>query len=315
MKTATLALLAVLAAAPAAAQLKGLSIGTASAGGTVFVYGGVIASLLTDKLGVPVSTQQTQGPTQNIILVSDKSVELGFTTMGAAWQGWHGRNGWTSGKTYREIRALFPMYDAPLHFVAPARGGIASLKDTAGKRVGLGPRTGSAGVYGPPIYKTLGIEATFRFGQAADMANQLNDGLIDAFGFVAGVPVAAFSELESQKEMNFFAFSDDEVARLRKEFPELSESVIPAGSYKTLKRDLKTVGNYSFAIAHRDLPEDLAYRVVQAVLEGNPRLVQGHAAARETLAQNWSKNTFLPFHSGAIRYYAEKGIRIPDTLR
>jgi TRAP-type uncharacterized transport system substrate-binding protein len=55
--------------------------------------------------------------------------------------------------------------------------------------------------------------------------------------------------------------------------------------------------------------------VVQAVLEGNPRLVQGHAAARETLAQNWSKNTFLPFHSGAIRYYAEKGIRIPDTLR
>src|SRR5688572_271660 len=91
------AFIAATAPAPLSAQLKALTIGTASAGGTVFVFGGVVASLLTAELGVPVSTQQTQGPTQNIILVSDKSVELGFTTMGAAWQGWHGRDGWTSG--------------------------------------------------------------------------------------------------------------------------------------------------------------------------------------------------------------------------
>ena len=76
------AFIAATAPAPLSAQLKALTIGTASAGGTVFVFGGVVASLLTAELGVPVSTQQTQGPTQNIILVSDKSVELGtgYTT-------------------------------------------------------------------------------------------------------------------------------------------------------------------------------------------------------------------------------------------
>jgi TRAP transporter TAXI family solute receptor len=235
--------------------------------------------------------------------------------MGAAWQGWHGRDGWTGGKTFREIRALFPMYDAPLHFAAPARSGIGSLKETAGKRVGLGPRTGSAGVYGPAMYKILGIEATFRFGQAADMANQLNDGLIDAFGFVGGVPVAAFSELESQKEMSIFGLSEQEIATVRKEFPELSESTIPAGTYKNLKRDIRTVGNYSFAIAHKDMADDLAYRVVKAVLDENERMTRGHAAARETIARNWDKNTFLPYHPGAVRYYAEKGFAIPEKLR
>jgi hypothetical protein len=48
---------------------KSLTLGTASVGGTYFIYGGVVAAMLTEKTGVNVSTQQTQGPNQNMILV------------------------------------------------------------------------------------------------------------------------------------------------------------------------------------------------------------------------------------------------------
>jgi TRAP-type uncharacterized transport system substrate-binding protein len=49
---------------------------------------------------------------------------------------------------------------------------------------------------------------------------------------------------------------------------------------------------------------------------GNPeRMVQIHAAASETLVENWDKNTFMPFHPGAVRYFEEIGITIPDNLR
>jgi uncharacterized protein len=37
-------------------------------------------------------------------------------------------------------------------------------------------------------------------------------------------------------------------------------------------------------------------------------------AASDTLPQNVVKDTFLPFHPGAIRYYHEIGINIPETL-
>jgi uncharacterized protein len=40
----------------------------------------------------------------------------------------------------------------------------------------------------------------------------------------------------------------------------------------------------------------------------------GGAAASEVLPQNVEKNTFLPFHPGAVRYYREIGISIPDSL-
>jgi len=38
------------------------------------------------------------------------------------------------------------------------------------------------------------------------------------------------------------------------------------------------------------------------------------SAASDTLPQNAVKNTFLPFHPGAVRYYRENSIKIPDAL-
>lgn len=313
---AALAMLAAAAPPVASAQPKAMTLGTASTGGTYFIYGGVIATLLTNKLGVTVSTQQTQGPNQNILLVSDKAVELGMTTMGIAYHAWEGTtDGWTKGKKYRDIRALFPMYDTPFHFIVLEKSGIKSVKDLRGKRVGVGPRAGTPGTYFPLIFKALGLDATFRFGQGSDMANQLADGLIDCFAFAAGVPIAAYAELDASREVRYLTFTADEIARLRKAIPELSESVIPKGTYKSLNEDHRTVGVYNFFIAHKDLPADVAYDITKTVLENNADLVKGHAAAKETVLANWDKNTFLPFHPGAVKYYAEKGIKLPDALR
>jgi TRAP transporter TAXI family solute receptor len=309
---------AMLAAAPAFAQKanwpKTLTLGTASVGGTYFVYGQVWASLVNEKVGTQISTQQTQGPNQNIILTDSRQIDLGMTTMGVALQAWEGKGDWTKGKQYRNIRATFPMYDTPFHFVALKKSGIKAVKDLDGKRAGIGPRAGTCGTYFPLMFKALGVNATIRNGQASDMAANLQDGLIDAFPFCAGVPIAAYSELETTNDVQFFTYTADEIKKLKAAMPELSDSTIPKGTYKQLAEDHKTVGVYNFGIAHKDLPDDLVYEITKAVLENNAQMVKGHAAAKETVVQNWDRNTFLPFHPGAVRYYKEKGINIPAKL-
>jgi TRAP transporter TAXI family solute receptor len=293
---------------------KNLTLGTASVGGTYFVYGQVWASMVNEKIGTNISTQQTQGPNQNIILTDSRQVDFGMTTMGVALQAWEGKGDWTKGKQFRSIRAMFPMYDTPFHFVALEKSGIKSVKDLAGKRAGVGPRAGTCGTYFPLMFKALGVDVTIRNGQASDMAGNLQDGLIDAFPFCAGIPIAAYSELETTNKVTFFTYTDDEIARLKKALPELSDSLIPKGTYKQQAADHKTVGVFNFAIANKDVPEDLVYAVTKAVLENNPQLVKGHAAGKETVTENWNRNTFLPFHPGTVRYYKEKGINIPKNL-
>jgi hypothetical protein len=293
---------------------KNLTLGTASVGGTYFVYGQVWASMVNEKIGTNISTQQTQGPNQNVILTDDRQIDFGMTTMGVALQAWEGKGDWTKGKQHRNIRAMFPMYDTPFHFVAMEKSGIKAVKDLAGKRAGVGPRAGTCGTYFPMMFDALGIKATIRNGQASDMAANLQDGLIDAFPFCAGIPIAAFSELETTNKVTFFTFTDQEIATLKKAMPELSDAVIPKGTYKQLTTDHRTVGIFNFAIAHKDVPEDLVYAVTKTVMENNAQLVKGHAAGKETLPENWNRNAFLPFHPGAVRYFKEKGINIPKHL-
>jgi TRAP transporter TAXI family solute receptor len=299
---------------PVAAQPKALTLGTASVGGTYFIYGGVVAGLLSEKLGVNVSTQQTQGPNQNLILLEGKRIELGMTTMGVALQAWTGQGSWTQGKKLTSIRALFPMYDTPFHFITTEKSSVKTVADLTGKTVGVGPRAGTPGTYFPLIFDALGIKATIRNGSASDMVGQLGDGLLDAFAFAAGIPIAAFSEIEAQRPVRFFTFTEAQIATLKQKMPELSDAVIPKGTYKSLREDHGTVGVFNFFVAHRDLPDDLAYRITKIVLESNEALVKGHSAARETVIGNWTKNSFLPFHPGAVRYYKEKGIAIPARL-
>ena len=298
----------------ASAQQKPMTLGTASVGGTYFVYGGVVASLLTQKLGVNVSTQQTQGPNQNVILTDGKQIELGMTTMGVALQAWNGTGEWTKGKKYNNIRAVFPMYDTPFHFITTEKSGIKSVADMKGKRAGVGPKAGTCGTYFPLMFKALGLEVDIRYGQASDMGSQLGDGLLDVFPFCAGVPISAFSEQEAQRPVRFFTYTADELAKIKKAIPELSDSTIPKGTYKSMTEDHKTVGLFNFFIVNKDLDVDTVYKITKAVLENNADMVKGHAAAKETLIENWTKNTFLPFHPGAVKYYKEKGITIPKNL-
>jgi hypothetical protein len=294
---------------------RSLTLGTASVGGTYAVYGQAWASLVGEKIGLPISTQQTQGPNQNILLLQGKEIELGMTTMGVALQAWNGEGDWTKGTKMRDIRALFPMYDTPFHGVALKRSGIERMAQVAERAIGVGPRGGTPGTYYPLILNALGYRpAAIRYGSGSDMTGQLQDGLIHAFLFAAGVPIPSFTEIESQAEVNWLDFTEEEARRIVAAMPELSPSTIAGGTYRSQRQPLRVVGVYNFAIGHRSLPEDLVYAMVKAVLSQNERMVQAHAAAKETLAENAGKNTFLPYHPGAARYLREVGKSIPDSL-
>ena len=314
------AAIAFAAATPAApnwahAQPAPMTLGTASLGGTYFVYGGAVADLLSDRAGIKVTPRQTQGPNQNVILVDEKKIELGMTTMGVALQAMQGSAAWTKGKKYENIRALFPMYDTPMQCVSLRKSGITSFRQLDGKTVGAGPKAGTAGTYYPLIFDALGLKAMVRFGQGEEMGNQLGDGILDAFCFGAGTPVPIFSQLESVKDIAFYTWPDADIATIRGKFAEFTASNIPKGTYRQQTTDQKTIGLYNFAIAHKDMSDEIAYAITKAVLENNARLVKGHPAGKDTVAANAVRNSFLPFHPGAVRYYKEKGVKLdPATL-
>ncbi len=305
----------LLDAATAFAQSATLTLGTASIGGTYYVYGETVAKVLTEKTKFQVVAQQTQGPNQNIVMVDEKKLELGMVTMGVALQGMQGSGPWTKGKKYENIRALFPMYDTPMQCLSLKKSGITSFKQLDGKTVGIGPKAGTPGTYFPMIFEALGMKVRTRNGPGGEMGNQLGDGIIDAFCFGAGLPIPIFSELDAGQQVAFFTWTEPELATIRKTIPEFSEALIPKRTYKQQASDQKSVGLFNFAIANKDMPDTVAYTVTKTILENNAAMVRGHPAAKETISANATRDSFLTFHPGAVRYYKEKGIKLdPGAL-
>jgi TRAP transporter TAXI family solute receptor len=283
-----------------------LTIGTGSPGGTYYDYGDGLVKLLTRKLDVPVFMRPTEGPTENIKLLEAGEIQLAFVTLGVAQQAWNGSGEWTGGKQFRAMRAVFPMYDTPFQFMTLQRSGILTVSDLTDKRVGIGPQGGTTGVYMPEFFKVLKVNPISRTGSWSELAAAMEAGALDALAVGAGVPFPEFANLEKRNKVRYLPLAASQVVALRLALPELGASVVPAGSYPSLTRHYQTVGLYNFVVAHRTLPDDLVYRIAEAVFANHDEMMQVHNAAADTVPTNFTRNTILPFHDGAARWYHNK---------
>ena len=291
------------------------TVGTASQGGTYFVYGSGWANLIADELGVSGGGEVTGGPNQNLALVHTGELALGLTTMGPAAEALAGESPLAPGVKMDNVCALFPMYETPFSITTLADSGIESISDIPdGASIGFGPAASTSDTYFPAILEELGVDFERRNGGWSDLGGQLQDGLIDVIAFAAGIPIPAVSQLEVQTDVNIIEFTEEEQQKVLDAFP-VSPFQIPASTYQTLEEDARAVSMWNFTIAGCDLPEDFVYEITKLSMENNDKMMDIHRSAATSVPENIQYNTVLPFHPGAVRWYEENGYEIPDDLK
>lgn len=290
------------------------TVGTASQGGTYFVYGSGFANLIAEQLGISGGGEVTGGPMQNMALVHTGEAAFGMTTMGPAAESLKGTNPIAPGIAMDKACAMFPMYQTPFSVTALSSSGITSISEIpAGAKIGFGPAGSTSDTYFPAMLETLGVNFERRNGGWDDLGSQLQDGLIDVIAFAAGIPIPAVSQLEVQTDVNIIEFTPEERTKIEETYP-VSAFQIPAATYTTLEKDANSVAMWNFAIANCDLPESFVYEATKVVMSDNARMVNIHKAAQETLPENWDKNKVLKWHPGAARWFNENGASIPADM-
>ena len=290
------------------------TVGTASQGGTFFVYGSGVAKIISDDLGVPGAGEITGGPMQNMALVHTGEAAFGMTTMGPANESVQGTNPIAPGLQMTNACAMFPMYKTPFGITTLASSGISSISEIpAGAKIGFGPAGSTSDTYFPAMLEALGVNFERRNGSWDDLGSQLQDGLLDVVAFAVGIPTPAVSQIEVQTDVNFVDFTAEEQTKIVAEFP-VAEFTIPAATYSTLERDLASVSMWNFFIANCDLPESFVYEATKAVMSDHDRMMNVHKSASETLVENWDKNKVLKWHPGAAKWFNENGASIPADM-
>lgn len=225
------------------------------------------------------------------------------------------------------IRALFAFPAGTFHPVVWADGGIEDWADLAGKRVYIGPPAGTAssqiqslielgsgGLKAGDDYE--GVRAPWGAAQQS-----FQDGQFDAYFGSIAVGSQALNELSLQREIRVLGVSDD--VRASDAWQEFLvnaaqfESVIAAGSYSgQVNGDTDQVSTASAMMmsVHADMSDDTAYALTKAYWENLGAMMNANALMRSIDADKPFAGTNAKLHPGAVRYYEETGIEIPEAL-
>ena len=301
--------LAVAALRPAHAA-EFINILTGGTSGVYYPMGVAMSKLFGDAIpGARPSVQSTKGSVDNLNLLQQGRGELAFSlgdTMALAWQG-DAESGFP--KKLDKLRTVGAVYPNFIQVVALKESGIRTLADLKGKRLSVGaPKSGTElnarAVLGAAglSYGDLGKVEYLPFGESVDL---MKNRQLDATLQSAGLGVASLRDLSNSVPITVVEIPAAIVTKLG---PPYITATIPAKTYDGQDKAVETTAVINFLVSHTGVKDDLVYAMTKAVYENVPALVAAQAAAKDIDPKLAAKNSPIPLHPGAERYYKEKGL-------
>lgn len=317
--TLALLVLAVILCPPAESAPKGkyLSIATGGTGGVYYPYGGGLAEIWTRHVpGVQAVAEVTGGSVENIRLANRGESLIAQTMNDVLYQAYHGE-GRFKGKP-QKVLAMFQMYPHHFHVVTLKGSGIKTIYDIKGKRVSVGAPGSGTEFKANLVLGALGITyKDFKVQRLSftENANALKDGTIDVGIWDVAAPTSSVMDLATTRDIDLISFSDEDIAKIVKAYPYYSSFELPPGTYKGQDYPVKNPSVWNTVACNSDLPEDMVYKLVKAAFENRDYLEKIHPFAKYTTLENSLKASPIPLHPGAVKYYQEKGLKVPEHLQ
>ena len=303
-------------AGAAHAQQKTMSIGTGGTGGVYYPLGGAVANVLSKNLpNVQATAEVTGGSVDNLKLVGSGKPYVGFTMTDAAQDAYRGEDKFKGNKV--ALKTLMILYPNRMHVVSIEGRGVARMSDLKGKRVSTGSPGSATEVMAFRIIEAAGLDKDKdlkreRLG-VAESVNAIKDGKIDAFFWVGGLPTAAVTDLANTPGTKIKMIDHaDVVDAMNKKYGNLYvEDVIPKTMYRGMDADNKQATVMNILVAHESMDDKTAYNIVKTIFDKRDDLIAVHKEAENFKLENQKASaTPIPFHPGAAKYFAEKGIKL-----
>ncbi|WP_421979459.1 TAXI family TRAP transporter solute-binding subunit [Roseibium sp.] len=226
----------------------------------------------------------------------------------------------------KNIRAILGFKAGAYHPVTLSGSGIESWEDIKGKTVFTGPPAGSASATSEALIKIItgyvagedytAVRLSWGEGYAA-----LADGKIDMMVRPAEIGSANIERFGLSGEFRVLSIPEDKVESQEMQAlfgrPGRGMLQFDGDVYKGQLTDgeITALGFTQFVGTHAGVDEDVVYNATKAFWEN---LAEVHNTAfflKDVTKDTAFTSVNVPLHPGAVRYYDEAGIAIPDGLR
>lgn len=303
-------------AGAALAQQNNIAIATGGTGGVYYPLGGGMANVLSKYVpGVQATARVTGGSVDNLKLIGSKQSEIALVMVDAALDALKGEDKFKGAPV--DVRTLMVLYPNRMHVVSLEGAGITKMSDFKGKRVSTGSPGSATEIMAFRVLEAAGLDKDRdvrreRLG-VAESVNAIKDRKIDGLFWVGGLPTAAITDLGATPGTKIVMVDHAEtVAKMNAKYNGIySSAAIPAGTYPGQDKDNQVAVVQNILVASASMSEKMAYDIVKTFFDKRDELIAVHSEARNfAIEAQTNKNTTIPWHSGALKYFAERGVKM-----
>lgn len=280
-----------------------MRLGTASLGGAYYPLGQSIANLVNKYgNGVTMVPIVTAGSPQNPRSLAQGEIEAGLTNADLAYFAVNGLPPYTEKLALRSLGAL---HASVLQLVTLEDSSLNSFEDIRGKRVAVGPANGGTLAFLDMLLLEHGMtmdDISPSYLSYSDGFSQLADGNVDASFGLIGVPGAAVSQLRASQEIKFLDLGETMMSHILQKYPYYQSTDIPRETYNTTE-NATALAVINLLIVREDLPEPIAYSIVESVYGHMQEFADSNANARQINLATIADSP-IPTHPGAAQFFS-----------
>lgn len=289
-------------------DLDFVTIATGGTSGPYYQIGATMAKVLTEKGGADGNVQSTGASVENITLLKDGKVEVAFA-MGDATRQAHEGTGPFEGRAVENLYAITALYPNFVQIVTTDKTGIKSVKDLAGKRVGVGDRNSGVELNAQMILEAHGmsyddIDEDFLSYSAA--IDQIKNGQVDAAFVTSGLPNSAVMDLATTASVVVVPIEGEGMAALQEKYPFFKADVVPGGTYSQ-DEDVPTASIMNQLLVAPKLSNDEVYTITKTLFDNIDEIHGAHKAAEKITLDSVEDGLAVELHPGAAAYFKEVG--------
>lgn len=226
---------------------------------------------------------------------------------------------------YSNLRSLMNYPLGAYHGITWADSGIESLQDIKGKKVFVGPPSSAGrGVILQVIDGVTGYKENEDFEpvnldwSSAEQAFQ--DRQLDVYFVPTPIPSSELQQLSALGKFRVLGIPDDKLEsegiRAASSVPGREFDFLQPGTYGGQVNDepVRLVSSIVGLGTNKWMSDEVAYNITKSIFENQADLVASAKWMEIITPENALNQMNAPLHAGALKYYREIGIDVPDAL-
>lgn len=284
-------------------------------GGSWYPLGAKVMQVFGEKVKGIATSNTSGGGISNVLAVNSGDAEIGWSYAHTAWNGYTGKGKFK--KKQPNIRHFATLYPATFQVAVRKDSKIKSFADMKSANISPGKAKWTGTAFAESILKAYGFGfddikkngGTVHHVSYTESVALMKDGHIDVFMGATSMPQASFLELEHSPGIRFIGLPKDKLEQILKANPGYIRGAMPKGVYKSVDKELLTLGIVTNMVVHKDLPDDLVYKMCKVFWENHAAFVEVKSVWKTVLLKNALNGAAIPVHPGAKKCYDELGVK------